>query len=632
MSFTNYLLMSFSEEIISKLPVGELKKFIKQFVKEKAIGTLKKSELLEHAMQLLESGTPKDKEMTGAGIADLWRSQKQDFSNEAQKTLDIFGDRPITSIKLFKHPISDISRIGTDIFTLNKMKKLQTKYGIDDLFHIGFIITLDKKKEILVEKHHVVMIKSKFDKLPDDEQMINVSLQGKELSLNEMMTKTIEGYTPEKFFIYNGLRANCQMFVTAVMEYNGLLTPELHKWSNQSMTEIIKELPFYTEKLMNAFTGTLARVDNVLGRGEDVGATGKEDNAELLKYQAQLDDRQKKKKDDNDKLLATVAKNQKAREVKVNKDKHIQSKDYQDVLDEKQRKRELLHDEMIVYFLDKDRYTREQMKAIPEGKLYAEYYKERVIDRRIKQGFKFSRSKDTYTMNGIEYKASEIAKMDEVAAAQEVENDLYRRANKMNFYQDTKNGLWYMNNETLGARQYIETPDQAYTIGYPTTLNSKGKYGVLLDAMYVMNYMYIHEDAYWDYDRSGFVKFSKDIFNQIDDFTGGLLNKALSYVPGPYDLGVKAIQNASKFMTGSKQGNIGDLLQGAGVPEGIPKTDEECLSCKHCRCRQSAKDNMDYQKERYGLHQTHKMPDTIFINPKIGSGLFSKLASKEVSL
>jgi hypothetical protein len=181
--------MSFSEAIISKLPVPELKKFIKQFVKEKAIGTLKKSELLEHALQLLESGTPKDKDMTGAGIAEIWRSQKHDFTNESQKTLDIFGDRPITSIKLFKHPISALSRIATDAFTLNRMQKLRKENDIDELFHIGFIITLDKKKEILLEKHHVVMIKSKFDKLPDDEEMINVSLQGKELSLNEMIKK-----------------------------------------------------------------------------------------------------------------------------------------------------------------------------------------------------------------------------------------------------------------------------------------------------------------------------------------------------------------------------------------------------------------------------------------------------------
>jgi hypothetical protein len=191
-----------------------------------------------------------------------------------------------------------------------------------------------------------------------------------------------------------------------------------------------------------------------------------------------------------------------------------------------------------------------------------------------------------------------------------------------------------MNNETLGVRQYIETPEQAYAIGYPNTKFSKGKYGVLLDAMAFMNWMYRDENAYYDYDKNGYVKYSKDIFNRIDDFTGGLLVKALSYVPGPYDLGVKALQNASKFMTGSERGNISNLLQGKGVPESIPETDEECLSCKHCRCRQldGAKENERYQRERYGLHQTHKMPDTIFINPKIGSGLFSKLASKEISL
>ena len=595
--------MEESHKIISKLSVPELKKYIKHFVKEKAIGTLKKSELLEHAMQLFESGKPKDKNMTGSGITDLFRSQKQDFTNDAQKTLDIFGDRTITSIKLFKHPISDLSRIGTDVFTLNRMQKLRKENDIDELFHIGFIITLDKNKEILLEKHHVVMIKSKFPKFPEDEQMTNVSLQGKELTLNEMMIKTIEGYKPEKFFIYNGLKQNCQNFVTAVMEYNGLLTPELHKWSNQSMIEIIKGLPFFTEHLMNLFTGTLAKVDQVLGRG---------------------------RKEDNEELLATVAENQKNIKNKINEDKNIQSEEYQDLLDDKKDNRELLHDEVVTYFLEKDRYTREQMDAIPKAKLYAEYQKEKIIDKRISQGFTYNRRKNKFSLNGTEYKATDIIKMNEAAAAENEETELYKRANKMNFFQDVNNGLWYLNNESLGRRQYIETPEEAYEMGYPATKTSTGKYGVLLDAMYIMNHQY-KNGAYWDYDKHSYVEFNKDLWNQIDSFTGGLLNKVLSYVPGPYNLAIKAIQNSSKFLTGSTQGDISNLVQGRGKPDELI-INNECDFCRNCKCKQDEayKQFLQYQKDRLNYHQT-KRPE-IIINPKLGSGFFSKLSANEASL
>ena len=62
----------------------------------------------------------------------------------------------------------------------------------------------------------------------------------KRITLNEFIEKAIKNFGENKFFVYDMVNANCQRFVTMLLQASGLDYPRVRVWGNQNVASAIE--------------------------------------------------------------------------------------------------------------------------------------------------------------------------------------------------------------------------------------------------------------------------------------------------------------------------------------------------------------------------------------------------------
>ena len=180
------------------------------------------------------------------------------FNAKSKKTLQEYGSKEIKSIKIFREKIDGILRKAISVISDHQ----------GNLYHLGMVITLDDNQEITVEKNHVVNV-VKGSPFKNSTEVMDVSLQGKHITLNELLDKTIEAMTPNKFFDYNGITNNCQNFVMNILKTNHLLSKEAEDFTLQNLDDLVEKsrLGEDTEDIIKGATNIRSSIDNLTGFG-----------------------------------------------------------------------------------------------------------------------------------------------------------------------------------------------------------------------------------------------------------------------------------------------------------------------------------------------------------------------------
>lgn len=176
------------------------------------------------------------------------------LSPSIRKLLEQVGDEKITSIKLFRKPIS-LSSFAKFIGALKG-----TPY--DQLLHLGLILNnkylLDKQEVIHFEKSGV----------PSGSETLDVNVN-KDITINELLEKTRKRMGDSNFTSYSARRNNCQDFVMNVLSANGLNSPEYSQFIKQDLQQVFENLPSYSEQIADFVTGTQALIDRqIQGEGK----------------------------------------------------------------------------------------------------------------------------------------------------------------------------------------------------------------------------------------------------------------------------------------------------------------------------------------------------------------------------
>ena len=174
------------------------------------------------------------------------------LSPSIRKLLEQVGNEKITSIKLFRKPIS-LSSFAKFIGALKG-----TPY--DFLLHLGLILNnkylLDKQEVIHFERSGV----------PSGSETLDVNVD-KDLTINDLLEKTRKRMGDSNFTSYSAKRNNCQDFVQAVLSANGLNSPEYSQFIKQDLQQVFENLPKYSEQIADFVTGA-QRVAERLVSGE----------------------------------------------------------------------------------------------------------------------------------------------------------------------------------------------------------------------------------------------------------------------------------------------------------------------------------------------------------------------------
>ena len=174
------------------------------------------------------------------------------LSPSIRKLLEQVGDEKITSIKLFRKPIS-LSSFAKFIGALKG-----TSY--DSLLHLGLILNnkylLDKQEVIHFERSGV----------PSGSETLDVDVN-KDITINQLLEATRKRMGDSNFTSYSSRRNNCQDFVMNVLSANGLSSPIYTQFIKQDLQQVFENLPKYAEQIADFVTGA-QRVAEKIIQGE----------------------------------------------------------------------------------------------------------------------------------------------------------------------------------------------------------------------------------------------------------------------------------------------------------------------------------------------------------------------------
>jgi hypothetical protein len=204
----------------------------------------------------------------GAGFFDFFKAPKKAYNNTSKNTLKKFGAAPIVHIEIVRTPIVAMLDKVINFISLGKFKVMKDKVGYDKLFHLAMVVKVaagnGMNKPIVVEKNEVVNVSAGFN-VKNTTQTINVNLNGKALTLNEMLENTRRTIGDGPFFLYDALKNNCQDFILNILKVNGLADNENVAFVKQDVETIAKGLPEHVKKFMNFTTNLGARVNQAIG-------------------------------------------------------------------------------------------------------------------------------------------------------------------------------------------------------------------------------------------------------------------------------------------------------------------------------------------------------------------------------
>lgn len=171
------------------------------------------------------------------------------------------GDIRIIRIQACRSPIEKSYNTIINLISLGKFNKLKNKLNYDDMQHTYLLLTLETGAIIRLEKNQVLNVGffnpiKKYD-------CVEVFLNGKYLTLNILLDNAYNKIG-DKFFLYNAKNNNCQIFVTNILKYSGLLNKQIDKFINQNTNEIIGNLSYATQKIINSVTNIAALSDVLL--------------------------------------------------------------------------------------------------------------------------------------------------------------------------------------------------------------------------------------------------------------------------------------------------------------------------------------------------------------------------------
>ena len=175
------------------------------------------------------------------------------------------GDFIITTIEVHRNPVDKKIEAVLNVISRGQFQKNKEALAYDDVFHLYLRIGLSNGLFFWLEKNQVVQIKRDEDVENRQGQIMPVNLGGKQISFREFLSKG--SLADPQFWIYSPYNENCQHFVTVLLRSNGLLTPELNQFINQSAHDLFKDSPI-TKKISKLVTGLAARIDILFhGRG-----------------------------------------------------------------------------------------------------------------------------------------------------------------------------------------------------------------------------------------------------------------------------------------------------------------------------------------------------------------------------
>lgn len=210
-----------------------------------------------------------DELINGGGIYDATKALifgRSDYPADQKKLLEKYGSNNITHITIGRSPLPTFINTALNVLTLGAFQKILQKSPYDKLYHLFSIITLSNGVKILLEKNQAINMKVVSSYNPKNTDYVEVSNIPAGLTFQTLMDNTRKTLG-SKFFNYDAIKNNCQLFIKTMLSSNGILTKQSQDFIEQNVRELFKD--FQTlQKVLKGITSIGTASDIVMKGGE----------------------------------------------------------------------------------------------------------------------------------------------------------------------------------------------------------------------------------------------------------------------------------------------------------------------------------------------------------------------------
>ena len=171
------------------------------------------------------------------------------------------GEDIITQIQIIRKPVEEYVKFLLQGISKGTYDDAVKNSPYDKMFHLG--IRLNGKYRL--EKNEVISLSHDAKNLEDGAECLRVAIpRGDDkspITIRSLLDKTKEDMGPLAFTDYNARSNNCQDFVMAVLNANGLCTELLESFTHQNAESIFQGMPGVVSAIAETLTDVAAAAD-----------------------------------------------------------------------------------------------------------------------------------------------------------------------------------------------------------------------------------------------------------------------------------------------------------------------------------------------------------------------------------
>jgi hypothetical protein len=184
------------------------------------------------------------------------------YPPQVRDMIERVGGEPVVTLVVTRAPVQSFVRTLMNVISLGTYDQAVRSASYDSMFHLALHIN----GKYLLDKQAVVKLQA-TSSAPNAEKM-TVHLSS-HTTIRNLIDETRAYMGPQRFSNYNSQTNNCQDFILAVLQANGLLTPDLTAFIKQDADAVFRRMPSFTQKLASVMTNIGSVADRVLeGEGK----------------------------------------------------------------------------------------------------------------------------------------------------------------------------------------------------------------------------------------------------------------------------------------------------------------------------------------------------------------------------
>lgn len=282
---------------LEKLKLGDLRKvalYYNSHLKIENVKALSKKKLLKilnECIRVVDGKVHLKNEMAGdgffgdlkdkvvSGVKNVFSRISDRWTKNTQNILNLYGNEKIFKLYAFRQPLNKIVETAVKVISLGTFDP--QKHGFDRMYHLGLLVELENGKNVIIEKNQTPDIF--LGNAPSNSELRPIPIYDRDLTINKMMDNTLNKVSKDQIFLYSGLQNNCQRFVKDILQSNNMWSSEIDKFIFQDLTNLKKDLPSFTSKIMDGVTNIANIGKKLIGQGEPEFIQWLEQNKHVVK-------------------------------------------------------------------------------------------------------------------------------------------------------------------------------------------------------------------------------------------------------------------------------------------------------------------------------------------------------------